>query len=142
MLETEFNLRPSTQYLILLILMVGVSEVILWRTALPIFILFKMGLSFVILIYGYYLWRCQFFIRSIRLQDVKANEWLLNTNENDLNENYLIGKLQKDSTVTNIICILRFQVAGRFFPITCIIFRDTLSQEQYRRLVRGMQCLG
>lgn len=45
------------------------------------------------------------------------------------------SELRGDSTITNLVCVLRFNMPGRRTPLVCIVFRDALSSDDYRRLV-------
>jgi hypothetical protein len=128
--KTEFNLRPSRQQFFLLVMMVLVSEIILFTAALPISILFKILASFGVGMYGYYLWRRQNLVRTICVKELGKNIWQLETKKGSK-----IGQLQGDSTVTNMICILRFQVEGKFLPVTSVIFKDALLPNEYRQLL-------
>lgn len=45
------------------------------------------------------------------------------------------ASLRGDSTVTSLVSILRFKTADDYFPRSCVIFRDSLAQDEYRRLM-------
>jgi hypothetical protein len=40
-----------------------------------------------------------------------------------------------DSTLTTVVCVLRFQIAGQKSKRTALIFRDALSADTYRQLL-------
>lgn len=39
-----------------------------------------------------------------------------------------------DSTVTALVCLLRFKPEGQFFKQSCLIFKDTMSADHYHQL--------
>lgn len=45
------------------------------------------------------------------------------------------GVLRGDSTVTNLVSVLRFDLHGIRRPVTAMVFRDSLSADDYRRMV-------
>ncbi len=45
------------------------------------------------------------------------------------------AKLRGDSTVTTLVSILRFDLPARRQIATCMVFKDSLPAEDYRRLI-------
>lgn len=45
------------------------------------------------------------------------------------------AELLGDSTVTGIVSVLRFRIAGRRMPISCVVFKDSLQSGRYRQLL-------
>lgn len=66
----------------------------------------------------------------IAIQKNTSREWLLQTNTRIVTAN-LLG----ESIVTPYLCILLFKTAFQKRAIPCIICRDSLGQENYRRLL-------
>ncbi len=50
------------------------------------------------------------------------------------------AKIKKDSTVTTVLCVLRFIVPGTRLRPACVIFKDSLDQEKYRQLLVWLRC--
>ena len=98
---------------ILFALLIGYGAVIFWR-----FVLLKSKDSI------------------IRLKNLGEKRWQVTTNS-DVFESLLRG----DSTVTPVVSILRVDRPGRRLPLVSIIFRDSLPEGEYRRLI-GMLRMG
>ncbi len=47
--------------------------------------------------------------------------------------------LRGDSTVTTLLSVLRFQLPQRYFCQSCLIFRDALTADDYRRLLVALR---
>jgi len=133
MLDHEFNLKPSWYALSLITLILAITVAILY--GLPINAWIKLGGWLFVLIYGGYLFK-----RFGLLQDGRAitrikreqdGKWLLQTKKNVI----YTAELQGDSTVTTWLSVLRFRVPKRFWPISCIVFRDSLTRDHYRKLL-------
>ncbi len=52
------------------------------------------------------------------------------------------AKMMGDSTVTSMICVLRFKVPDRRWKTSCVVFRDSLSREMYWKLLVWLRCFG
>ena len=52
------------------------------------------------------------------------------------------AKITGDSTVTTLVCVLRFKVLDGRWKRSCVIFRDSVSQEVYRQLLVWLRCFG
>ncbi|RDI42692.1 protein YgfX [Aquicella lusitana] len=137
----EFKLRPSRQYLALIgtVFLGSLGMVLL----LPIEAWIKILICLLLFIYaGGVLWQFAL-LRSphavISLRQNQHGKWLLRTSLK-VYEAELCG----DSTVTPFVSILRFRlpkqgwsmlVPACFKPGVCIVFRDSLKQDDYRKLL-------
>lgn len=66
----------------------------------------------------------------IKMKRQEDGQWLIHTNSGKY-ETQLCG----DSTVTAMVSILRFRSPKSFWRKTAIVFRDSLTKEQYRELL-------
>jgi toxin CptA len=66
----------------------------------------------------------------VRLRCHAEGLWTLTTAQGAVEE-----RLRGDSVATQWLCMLRFQRLGRYYPRTCLVFRDSLSREEYRQLL-------
>lgn len=128
----EFSLKPSYSYLILLgLFVIGSLAVTLtipadWRIRLFLFLAVAVYGGQIIWCYG--LLKGKNAIQTIA--PMSDDQWLLTTKTGRYE-----AILKGDSTVTHLISILRFVVAGQRFPLSCTIFKDSLPPDDYRRLV-------
>lgn len=133
--EISFKLKPSKQFNLLILLVLSICLVIVasinlrWEA--------KLALAVSVLIYsGWIAGRYGLLISKQAI--VKL---VLNSN------GWAIGKAQSldlaqvcgDSTVTTWVSVLRFKVAKKRAKQTCVIFRDSLGSEQYRRLLVALR---
>ena len=44
------------------------------------------------------------------------------------------------STVTTVVCVLRFQISGQRKKASCVVFKDALDSEMYRQLMVWLRC--
>lgn len=128
----DFKLKPSKHYLMLLlaILIISLNILVLlptlfWIKVVGFILLFAYGFS---ILWQYVLLRNRNSIIAIKKQS--DGQWLVQTNSNRY-ETELCG----DSTVTGLVSILRFHTPKSFWRKTAVIFRDSLGNEQYRRLL-------
>lgn len=136
MLNREFNLKPSIQYTALLSAILFLSILIIISLTLETWI--KYCAIIFVGVYGAYLfWRFALLrsrnaILSIKL--LNDGSWQLYTRDK-----IYTAKLSGDSTATNLISVLRFRTDKHYWPKSCLIFRDSLEYEQYRRLLVALR---
>jgi hypothetical protein len=130
--DLVFNLKPSTHYLILLGSTLLLSLLIIaW---LPLGMFIKLLLQLLASAYGahvvwkYGLLRSKHSINVLRRH--KDGQWLLST----ANQTYP-ASIRGDSTVTSVVSVLHFQLDSFRRPFACLIFRDALGTDTYRRLL-------
>jgi hypothetical protein len=132
MLDLEFKLKPSKFYLLLQMAILIASGVIV--LCLPVAMWLMTILLLVLSIYGaYMLWQFGFLLSPysvISLRRHQDGSWLLQTNNKTYN-----AELRGDSTVTGFVSVLRFRLPKQSWPLSCIIFRDSLQADFYRRLL-------
>lgn len=128
MQRTEFQIKPSFSYNLLLGSMILTS--LLALLALPLYLMIFALIG--VLIYGYYLimrfglLKTKQSIVSLKQQN---GRWYIQTPD----ETY-ITSLCNDSVVTPLISVLRFKQDNKKFPHVCVIFRDSLAKGDYCRL--------
>jgi hypothetical protein len=129
--DLEFKLQPSKYYLLLISLVLIASAIIIATISIPIWS--KLLVLCALTSYGgYIVWRyvllkSKYSIRSLRRHSNAS--WSLYTHQHIYS-----AELRGDSTVTSVIAILRFQRANTFFPLSAVVFKDSLAVEEYRRL--------
>ncbi len=133
----DIKLQPSKQFIALLILLLMGSLLIV--SFLPILTPIKIGLFIATLCYGgYILWR-----DGLLLHPKSLIGFSLDSNRNWLLYNkleILSGELCGDSTITTLVCVLRFKVRGKRLKYSCVVFKDAVARGLYRKLlvkVRG-----
>jgi len=52
------------------------------------------------------------------------------------------AEMKGDSTVTNAVCVLRFRVPGKRLKVSCVVFKDSVDRELYRKLLVWLRCFG
>lgn len=128
----EFQLKPSRFYLMVMVLVFLASAVML--SLLAIAPLYKFLLLLVLVSYGVQLvWRFALLRDKhsvIALKKVDQDEWQV-TNRAGV----MLTKLRGDSTVTQWVAILRFDIKGQRKPLVSIIWRDSLPADQFRQLI-------
>jgi toxin CptA len=132
----EFKFSPSLIYCIFLAATIFASVIIAfvlpfaqWQCALLAAVLITYGVS---IFWRFALMKAETSVTAIRKND--GGSWLLTTRGGTME-----AALRGDSTVTNFISILRFDVPGKKRPIASIIFRDSMSADDYRRLVGALR---
>ncbi len=128
----EFKLHPSRFYCLFLVLMLFGSGIIIvmlpfseWLTTLLLVVLSCYGFF---LLYKFALLRAAFSVTALKKIDGKR--WQVITRAGALD-----SILRGDSTVTTLVSVLRFDVSGQKRPLVCMVFRDSMPADDYRRLV-------
>ncbi len=136
MQNLNFKLHRSWQMisLILVIFLASIGVII----SLPALALEKYLAIFIIMSYGSYLiWRYGLLNHSDSILQIECGsegEWRIQTQDN-----LYQAKLNRDCIVTSLILLMRFHVSGKFFPLTTIILRNSLKEDDYRRLVLAIK---
>jgi hypothetical protein len=132
MQNPDFELHPSKIYCAFLGITLLMSAVIVlllplnfWLRVLIFLILAGYG---VIIFWQYALLRAADSV--IGLKKIDGKRWQLTTRAGVFE-----STLRGDSTVTAYVSVLRFDLPERRKPISCILVRDSLSADDYRRLV-------
>lgn len=130
-LEISLNLRPSKQFLILMGVVIVGSLLICGY--LPVLNLIKVSLMTAVFIYGGAQYWHYGLLKSRRsITELKLNEagWQLR-DQSGVFSAELIG----DSTVTTHVCILRFMQPNQRKKRSCIICKDAVNPDEFRRLL-------
>ena len=91
------------------------------------------GLALIILYGAQTLWRYGFLrdTKSVQsIQMIEDKKWRVS-----FRNVVMTGELLGDSTVTSYLSVLRFKFDDRRYPVSCIVFRDSLPKDQYRDLI-------
>ncbi len=127
----DINLQPSAYFKWLLCLITLGSLFISF--SLPVHILIRFFLASIVIIYAVSIFYSGYWMKS-----KKSIAGLLFNDGNwqifCLNKR-LDVKLCGESTVTNWVSVLRFQVLNTRQKYTSIIFKDAMNAEDYRRLI-------
>lgn len=129
--EIGIELRPSKQFIALILLLIIASFSAIDYLPLPVGI--KLLLSSFSLAYGaWILLKDGLLLHKssiVRLLIEKEVCYLSN------HEEVFAASLMGDSTVTGWVCVLRFRLANKRFKKSVVIFKDMVEPEMYRRLV-------
>jgi hypothetical protein len=132
MQKIDIKINPSKQGFILLICLFFVSFVIIY--SLSELGWAKIILAIITLVYGGSIFRRDILLKHpysiVRLSKQKDDIWYLYNSKG-----HIEARLSGDSTVTTVCSILRFKVPNHFFKYSCLIFRDSINTETYRRLL-------
>lgn len=137
MRELSVNLQPSSIFIILLsILMLG-SLICVKNLVMAVEI--KIILVIFIVIYsGYVIWRYGLLKSSRAIIGLSFNSDSKKCRITTHSE-ILSAELSGDSLVTTQLCILQFVVPGKKLKQACIIFKDSLGKDAYRRLLVALK---
>ncbi len=134
--ELELDLNPSKQFIMLFMLAMVACLIIIAN--LSILLSIKIFLWLFVLSYGGHALLLSGFlkmkksIRKIRLiGDI--------CEFSDQLHSYPV-KLLGDSVVSRFCCILRYKTPDYFLAQSCVIFRDSLKQDDYRKLLVYLKC--
>lgn len=132
MLNLEFKIKPSWQYLFLLAFVFLATAAVIF--SLQILWIWK-GILF--LTTAIYCWQITF-----RYALLKAEQSIISI-KYEGNKTWTVqmksgqyrGELCGDSLVTTFVCVMRFRIPGKFWPRSCVIFQDALDDNQHRHLL-------
>jgi len=132
MLDHEFKLKPSKHYIAWVSIILLASIIIM--LCLQIEVRYKLvSFMFVGVYGGYIIWKFVL-LRSaksiVSIRRHRDGRWRIYTPLHTYD-----AELRGDSTVTGLVSILRFRVAKRFWPVSCIVFQDSLEPDRYRQLI-------
>lgn len=129
--DQMFSIKPSKCYLVILILFIIGSLAV--TASLPLALSLKSLLFIAVAVYGAQLiWR-HGLLKSrnaiLNIEHRPGGVWMIETRTQRLE-----AALRGDSTVTHLASVLRFQLSGQRFPLSCTLFRDSLAPDVYRQL--------
>jgi hypothetical protein len=131
MLDREFILKPSKLYLSLISVIWLFSLILL---CLTLEIKVKIGSMILVGGYGcYLLWRYALLLSPHAIISLRCHadgHWHLSTHKQQFR-----AQLRGDSTVTGFVSVLRFRVEKRLLPVSCVVFKDSLSAQHYHQLL-------
>lgn len=128
----DFKLKPSKIYLIFMTSLLLASAGIIYL--LPILSIWRLLGLIVLTVYGgYIIWhfgllRSDSAIISIRQE--KDGRWYVKSRTQDLP-----AEILGDSIVTSLVTVLRLRLPNHWLPKSCIVLRDSLELDVYRRLL-------
>lgn len=128
----DIDLRPSKLFALLLIV-ISIGSLII--VALSIFTLAnKILLSLLVILYTLLIAYREFWKHvSIRII-ADSNGWRIGKNS-QLSPIKILG----ESTVTRWGCVIRYKVENSFFTKTCLVFRDSVGQDEFRQLLVALR---
>lgn len=131
MLDIDISLKPSKQFISLILIVTCLSFFIISQLAVEIWLKFVLFL-FVTLYGGYIFWRYGLLMHSYSIGRIKSSS----------DEYYISNRISTypvellgDSTITTWVSILRFKRPGNRAKHSCIVFNDSLDRDNYRRLI-------
>lgn len=116
---------------ILLVLSITVGSLLI-VSYLKISMSIRFLLSIFVIFYAFYILQKYVLLKqkhSIHQLKLTDDQWVITDSENEY-----VADLCGSSTVTSLLCVLRFRVKDQHRLRSCIIFKDALVAEQYRRL--------
>lgn len=116
--------KSNTAIIVILFFLLGSVAIIF---TLPLMLSIQLFLMLFLLLYGIFIFPPFFSVKALRYT---GDGWKL-----FLRDRVLDAALSGDSTVTRWVCILRFSIPDRRWKYACVIFRDAMTKEAYRRLV-------
>lgn len=129
--KININLQPSKFFFALITMALTGSCLCLYAT--PFSFLIKLLLTLFTVIYGFYLYRHACHYKKLTID---AESLTLTTS----NKTFLV-QLLGESTITRRICILRFIIPGNRIKGSCVIFQDSVTPQQFRRLLVLLQSM-
>lgn len=123
-----FNCQPSRQYVVILSCLLLASFVLV--AFLSVHFATKLALMAGLLVYGVYLVKQAFLATPRSILGFACDEsqvWHLTLPSIEVK-----GSLDGESVVTPWVLLLRFNTGKQ--RLSCLIFRDTLAQDQFRQL--------
>jgi hypothetical protein len=128
----DFHLRPSRLYFFIFAVIVLVSCLIL--TSLPVPLWLKLVGMTAVLVHGsrvfwrYVLLRDRLSITAIKYLDEKR--WVIQNRDGTF-----AAELHPSSTVSSVVMLLHFRIAGKMLPLKSVVFRDSIAVDDYRQLL-------
>jgi len=71
-----------------------------------------------------------------KIQVTRENTWVIFAKS----KRY-IGRLRGESLITHHLCILRFNIENKRYPLTCVIYPDAIKKDQFRQLIVKIRTL-
>ncbi len=130
--SADFHLAPSRLYLFIFGAILLITSLILCYFPIPWWL--KLIAVMIVIAHGshtcwrYALLRHKFSITTIRYTSEKR--WVIQNGEGTL-----AVDLHPSTTVTTIVMLLHFRVPGKMIPHKSVIFRDSLSTDDFRKLL-------
>lgn len=132
MFDLDFKLKTSRQLTGIFLLLLMASCLIV--VTLTVSIIMKIGLLLSIFMYGLFiLWRDVFLRATHSIVQIKQHEkqWWIKTNINSIDG----ATLHSYHVLFNRMVVLRFKIKDVFLLTSCVIFSDSLCEDQFRRLL-------
>jgi hypothetical protein len=97
------------------------------------FVIKSLLLTFILAYGTVTLWHDALLLSSrsiLGLRQMEDGSWHLLTKKK-----VLVGQLSLDSTVTSVVCVLRFTILNKFGKRSVLIYQDSVEKDLYRRLL-------
>lgn len=128
----EFNIKPSVIYIVLLLSIIVTSLVMTLLLPFPAWA--RWPLLVLLSLYSISLMRHYALLTApdavLGLNKLDQSRWQIRTRQGVYE-----GNLLKDSLASQLVSVLRFRVAGKRAPVTCVIWCNSLPRDDYRRML-------
>lgn len=132
MLDLDFDLKPSVYFVIFFSCLLCLALGVLF--SLHCYFIGKILAIIFTLVYGSFVLGQYGLLQGsaaiIAIRRLVDGRWLLSSEHQSYE-----AKLCGESTVTNMVSVLLFRVDKKITPKVCIVFKDSLSPDQYRKLM-------
>lgn len=132
MFDHEFKLRPSLLYALFLLIFIIASLIITLLLPVPGWV--RWPLLLLCFLYGMHLISHHALLTApdsvLGFKKLDESRWQIITRRAVYE-----GKLLGDSLVSQVVSVLRFSVQGRRAPLSCVIWRNSLPSDDYRKMI-------
>lgn len=137
--KLDIKIKCSRQFLTLLSLTLFGSVIIIFT--LPLLVLQKIGLLVIAFFYGGFLiWQHGLLLSkySIVALSLNSDGWQIQKNSSSKK---ISAELCGSSTITSLVCVLRFNLLNQKRKCSFILFRDSLLPGLYRKLLFNIRTI-
>lgn len=135
MLEINIDLKPSKQFIFLMIVVIVGSLGNIYYV--PLSFTIKLLLTVFTLSYGgFIIWKYGLLTHPHSIVKLVHDKQGWQVREQ---RKFYPVKLSGDSTLTTHLCVLRFIIPNKRFKRSCVIFKDAVEQDQYRKLLIALR---
>lgn len=132
MFNHEFKLKPSLLYALFLLTFIITSLIITLLLPIPGWV--RWPVLLLLFLYGIHLIRQHALLTApdsvLGFKKLDESRWQIITHRAVYE-----GKLLGDSLVSQVVSVLRFSVQGKRTPLSCVIWRNSLPSDDYRKMI-------
>ncbi len=138
MQKIDISLKPSRLFIyLLMVILVGC---LLCIFSLSVAWSLKIILIISVLFYGAWIFWKEIYLMSaasmVGLQLLEEESCYLRY----FSSNTIAAEIDGSSTVTALVCVLRFKVPDQRRKTACVVFKDSVDKEMYRKLMVWLRC--